>query len=94
MKKIITYLITITGMLLLFTSCADAEYIEMCVTGYQYGFWSGMWHGSISMFSLIGSIFSDDITVYAVNNTGFWYDFGFVFGIGGILKLITSLFRI
>ena len=43
------------------------------------GFFSGLWHGFIIIFSLIGSIFSD-IRIYAFPNSGGWYDFGFVLG--------------
>jgi hypothetical protein len=28
------------------------------------------------------SVFFEDIAMYAVNNTGGWYDFGFVLGVG------------
>ncbi len=38
------------------------------------GFWSGLWHGIISLFS-------DNVNVYEVFNSGNWYDFGFMFGI-------------
>ena len=72
------------------TSCADAVNIEPCAIGqYEYGFFSGCWHGSIVFFSLIGSIFSDNIAVYAVNNSGFGYDFGFfVCGIAGLVAIV------
>lgn len=63
-------------------SCADVTNVQACTTDKPYGFWSGLWHGWISFFSFIGSLFSDDIAVYAVNNTGGWYDFGFVLGAG------------
>lgn len=45
------------------------------------GFWWGLWHGFIFPWSWIGSLFSPDIAVYAVPNTGGWYDFGFFLGI-------------
>jgi hypothetical protein len=43
------------------------------------GFFLGLLHGFIALFSLIGSIFWD-IRVYAFPNSGGWYDFGFVLG--------------
>jgi hypothetical protein len=67
---------------LLLVGCADVETIGKCVNDHPYGFWSGLWHGWISPISFIGSLFSDDIAMYAVNNTGGWYDFGFVLGAG------------
>ncbi len=45
------------------------------------GFWWGLWHGFIFPWSWIGSLFSDNIAVYAVPNRGAWYDFGFFVGI-------------
>jgi len=69
-------------LLLLVTGCADVTPIENCATDSPYGFWSGLWHGIIAPFSFIGSLFSDNIAMYAVNNNGGWYDFGFVLGAG------------
>lgn len=73
-------------MTLLFTGCADVTPIQECVIESPYGFWGGLWHGIIAPFSFIGSIFSDDIAMYAVNNNGGWYDFGFVLGAGMLFR--------
>jgi hypothetical protein len=45
------------------------------------GFWQGLWHGIISMITLIVGIFSDTVRVYEIDNTGGWYDFGFLGGV-------------
>ena len=45
------------------------------------GFWFGLWHGIISVISLIIHIFNDSVAVYEANNTGGWYDFGFLLGV-------------
>ncbi len=45
------------------------------------GFWYGLWHGIISLISLIIHIFNDNILVYEIDNTGGWYDFGFLLGV-------------
>jgi len=63
-------------------SCADVVNIDVCRVSEPYGFWNGLWHGFISPISFFGSLFSDDIAMYAVNNNGGWYDFGFVWGAG------------
>ena len=51
-------------------------------------FFSGIWHGWIAPLSLILGIFTDNIRVYEMNNTGWWYDLGFymaiISGFGGI----------
>jgi len=78
--------ILIIGLILLsiglLSSCADVSNIDICLleNEHTYGFWGGLWHGIIVLFSFIGSLFSDDIAVYAVNNSGGWYDFGFWIG--------------
>jgi hypothetical protein len=45
------------------------------------GFWYGLWHGIISVIALIIHVFNDSVAVYEVNNSGGWYDFGFLLGI-------------
>ena len=75
--------------LLLFTSCADTQTINECLVDHVYGFWGGLWHGMIAPFSFIGSLFSDNIALYAMNNNGGWYDFGFILGIGGLSSGVT-----
>ncbi len=55
------------------TGVVDAE-------GEVYGFWYGVWHGFISPFTFIVSLFSDSVTPYEVHNSGGWYNFGFVLG--------------
>jgi hypothetical protein len=36
----------------------------------------------IAPFSFFGSLISDKIAMYAINNNGAWYNFGFVIGAG------------
>lgn len=66
------------------TGCADVSHVDKCLSPgeHTYGFWGGLWHGFVAGFAFIGSLFSDDIAVYAINNNGGWYDFGFLFGVG------------
>lgn len=59
------------------SSCAPSGYEES-----RAGFLSGLWHGFIIMFSLIGKLIGADIGIYAENNTGFTYWLGFILGIG------------
>ena len=47
------------------------------------GFWKGLWHGIIAPIAFIVSLFSDHVRIYASPNSGLWYDFGFMIGIGG-----------
>ena len=72
---------------ILFTvsSCANVVPIEECLDEGTYGFWGGLLHGFIAPFSFVASLFMEDIAMYAVNNNGGWYNFGFLFGAALIL---------
>ena len=94
MKKInLIGLIILTAIAL--TGCADVSHVQEClpITEHTYGFWGGMWHGMISQVAFIGSLFSDDIAIYAVNNNGGWYNFGFVGGLGIIVRIIGAVIK-
>jgi hypothetical protein len=64
------------------SSCAEVYDIQECVSAEPYGFWGGLWHGIIAPASFIISLFRDNVAMYAANNAGGWYDFGFVLGAG------------
>jgi hypothetical protein len=67
------------GVILLLAACATQPPVGL---GSNPGFFSGLFHGFFSLFSLIAGIFTD-IKVYNSPNTGWWYDFGFLIGAGG-----------
>jgi hypothetical protein len=46
------------------------------------GFWEGLWHGLIAVVTWVLSLFLDSVNIYEVHNSGGWYDFGFMLGIG------------
>ncbi|WKK65660.1 hypothetical protein [Lutimonas zeaxanthinifaciens] len=76
-------LIPILAVALFFlTSCAQALPVQECIEADSYGFFGGLWHGIIAPFSFVASLFLDNVALYAVNNNGGWYDFGFVLGAG------------
>jgi LPXTG-motif cell wall-anchored protein len=68
---------------LLFALAACASQIDAGVAkeAATPGFWWGLWHGFVFPFAWIGSLFDEGIAVYAVPNTGGWYDFGFFLGV-------------
>lgn len=79
-RPILPTLAALLMVALLLSGCADVTPIDPSVTASPYGFFGGLWHGIIAPFSFIGSLIDDDIAMYAVNNNGGWYDFGFVLG--------------
>ena len=48
--------------------------------GKVAGFWQGLWHGFISPFAFLISLFSDTVHIYESHNNGGWYNFGFLLG--------------
>lgn len=94
MKKIVLFSLALMAIAIM-TGCADVTHVKDCIPAgeHTYGFWGGVWHGMISQFSFIGSLFSDDIAVYAINNNGGWYNFGFVGGFGVMLRIFFGIIR-
>ena len=93
MKKLTLFgLIAFAALTL--TGCADKIDVTTCIPMDEpAGFWHGVWHGSIMWFSFIGSLFDNTIAIYAVNNDGGWYNFGFVGGFGIIIRLIAAFIK-
>lgn len=52
------------------------------------GFLWGIWHGWLAPITLVVGLFNNNIRVYEVANSGWWYDFGFymaiISGFGGL----------
>ncbi|MCX6276664.1 MAG: hypothetical protein NT004_01035 [Bacteroidetes bacterium] len=69
--------------LLILSGCANNEVVTQCLKGQTYGFWGGLWHGIIAPIDLIAILWRDDVSVFAPNNNGIWYAFGFILGSGG-----------
>lgn len=90
MKK----LLIILCLVLISTGCADHESVEQCINAHTYGFWGGLWHGIIAPFDFIGMlIWPDSVSVYAENNNGGWYAFGFLLGVGAFSGGCTEACR-
>lgn len=81
MKTTARFAFLFLGILVL-TSCAQSVSVEACTPEEVYGFWGGLWHGIIAPFTFIVSLFDDEVAMYAINNNGGWYNFGFVLGAG------------
>lgn len=83
-KKLLTLTIIVLLAVFILSSCADVQNVEACKTGDAYGFFRGLWHGIIAPVSFVISLFSDHVAVWAVNNSGGWYTFGFLIGVGSL----------
>lgn len=74
-------IIAACALAVLLSACASQIDAAVSAEPQTPGFLWGLWHGFIFPWSWIGSLFSPDIAVYAVPNSGGWYDFGFFLGV-------------
>lgn len=88
MKNLLNF--TSSRLLALVTICLAAATLTGCATqpapgaGSPPGFFMGLVHGFLILFSFIASLFTD-YRIYAFPNAGGWYDFGFLLGAMGFL---------
>jgi hypothetical protein len=77
MKKSFLFLLVALVAGIFVTGCATQSITN--VTNPP-GFFRGLLHGFIILFSFIASLFTD-YRIYAFPNAGGWYDFGFLLGV-------------
>jgi len=73
-------LLALVVLALLLASCAPGPNTA-AGDGELAGFWLGLWHGFISLFTFVISLFKDNVSIYEVNNNGGWYNFGYLLGV-------------
>ena len=81
-------LLVLGMVLLLLVSCApgpNALAGSANEEGKVAGFWQGLWHGIIAPITFIVSLFSHNVHIYEVHNSGAWYNFGYLLGLSCIL---------
>jgi len=78
--------VLLAATVLLLASCLPGDGKNSAVK--PANFLMGIWHGWVAPISIIAGLFNKAIRVYEVNNTGWWYDFGFymaiISGFGGL----------
>ncbi len=83
MKKTILLLLIVVALITLM----GCGYVEPGnIQAEVSDFWDGIWHGMVAPYTLIVRIFKD-VGMYAIPNTGWWYDFGFILGVTGAIPL-------
>lgn len=91
--KFISALLSFVIIVGIFTVFAIPSTTEAFVQKYAYskydppGFFSGIWHGLLAPYSLVARWFMDDGAMYAVPNTGWFYDAGFLIGLLGSIPV-------
>lgn len=85
-KKMLLLIIIIMLLAFLVTGCLPGDGAKTIDT--PANFLTAIWHGWVAPISLIVGVFNNNIKVYEVYNTGWWYDFGFyiavISGFGGL----------
>ena len=69
------------AVLLPLSACATQVTSAVNHASATPGFLLGVWHGFIFPVAWVLSLFLPDVAVYAVPNSGGWYDFGYFLGI-------------
>lgn len=83
-RKPLIGVVLAVGALVLLAGCAAGPNDltgTAAADGDVAGFWLGLWHGFIALFTFVISLFTDSVSVYEVHNNGGWYDFGFILGV-------------
>ncbi len=68
---------------LFFLGCApgNERWDQEINPGDKSGFWAGVWHGLIIIITFIVSLFTKEVGIYEINNTGWPYNLGFLIGL-------------
>lgn len=74
-------IVVLVTVALLAAACVPGGNEAARSAGSADGFWWGLWHGMISPFTFVISLFRDDVGIYEIHNSGGWYDAGFMLGI-------------
>jgi hypothetical protein len=72
--------VLLVAAVVVLASCAAGPNPDVPSTA-DAGFWLVLWQGVIVPITFVISLFTDEVNVYEVDNTGNWYDFGFVLGL-------------
>jgi hypothetical protein len=71
--------------LLVLTACAAGPNPALDTGASPAGFWLGLWQGFILPVTFVVSLFTDSVSIYEVQNSGNWYDAGYVLGLLAVL---------
>ncbi|NLE16821.1 MAG: hypothetical protein GX626_13250 [Spirochaetales bacterium] len=90
MKRSLLVIALALGLVLLLGGCLATQTSEPA--SKVAGFFLGVWHGWMAPIALVVRLFKPEVRIYAVNNAGWWYEFGFYLAIVGGFGTL-SLFR-
>ena len=85
LRRAATTVGAVVVVLTLLGACAAGPNAALDTGPDPAGFLLGLWHGFIVPVTFLVSLFTDDVSIYEVKNSGNWYDFGYVLGISAVL---------
>ncbi len=95
-RRSIALLLLLVFVIFQIAGCApgNERWDEILHPDNQAGFWAGVWHGIIVIITFIVSLFTDEVGIYEVHNTGWRYNIGFLLGlcisIGGGIRFVKK----
>ncbi|MHB1342059.1 MAG: hypothetical protein ACYCX5_09925 [Coriobacteriia bacterium] len=81
MRRIALFSAVLVLTVVLLSACAPGPNTAASEGADVAGFWQGLWHGLIVIFTFVISLFKDNVSIYEVNNNGGWYNFGYLLGV-------------
>ncbi len=83
MSKKFIALALVVSVVLVSLACApgNERWDQTMNPGDRAGFWAGIWHGLIIIITFVVSLFTKEVGIYEVNNTGWAYNLGFLIGL-------------
>jgi len=84
MKSALMTIVCATLALALLAGCAPRGSDPLQAvdqTSDPAGFWKGLWHGFIVLFTFVISLFTDKVGIYEIHNSGNLYNLGYVLGV-------------
>lgn len=89
-KYIALGLILLVGLMTLSCAPGNDRWDQEINPGHTAGFWTGIWHGLIIVITFIISLFTNEVGLYEISNTGWSYNLGFLIGLmislGGVFR--------
>jgi len=84
--RVVRVVLVLAAVLALAACAAGSNDVAAVGATQLDGFWPGLWHGFISPFTFLVSLFKDSVSIYEVHNNGNWYNFGFMIGVSAIFS--------